>query len=143
MLGRVGAGEEHDRVGDGRRRRGGPRRGACSTGGGAEAVFQLKMAARVGGGDDLGAGGEHVPDLAVLEARGGLRLGDGVDARAAAAPLGLGALAQLEPRDGAEDGAGLRADLLPVAEVATLVIGDGGGGVPLVGCHRRTLNVQR
>ena len=96
-------------------------------GGPTQAVDELEVAAGVGGGDDGGAGGVQVGDLAFQEATGGRGLGDVVDAGAAAAPLGFGALAQLDARQGAQDGAGLGTDLLAVAEVTGFVIRDLGG----------------
>ena len=95
-----------------------------------EAALDLQVTTRVGGGDDLGTGGCEVADLAVLQPRRGVGLGDVVDAGAAAAPLGLGAFAEFDAGEGFEDGAGLGADFLAVAEVAAFVVGDcaGGGG---------------
>ena len=53
----------------------------------AEAAGDLKVAPGVGGGEDRCAGAEDVPDLADEELFGLLRLGDVVDAGAAAAPV--------------------------------------------------------
>ena len=121
----------------GRSRGRGLQRGGTISEGGAEAVFELEVAAGIGGRDDARAGGEDVADLPLLEPAGGFGLGDVVDARAAAAPLGLGTLTEFDAGDRTQDGARLGGDFLSVAEVAAFVVGDGGRR----GRNRRTLNV--
>ena len=91
----------------------------------AEATGDLKVAPGVGGGEDRCAGADDVPDLPDEELFGLLGLGDIVDASAAAAPVGLGELDELEPGDQFEDVAGLLGDLLPVGQVSGVVVGDG------------------
>ena len=91
----------------------------------AEATGDLKVAPGVGGGEDRCAGADDVPDLPDEELFGLLRLGDVVDAGAAAAPVGLGELDELEPGDEFEDVARLLGDLLPVGQVTGVVVGDG------------------
>ena len=91
----------------------------------AEATGDLKVASGVGGGEDRGAGADDVADLADEELLGLLGLGDVVDAGAAAAPIGLGQLDELEPGDELQEVAGLLGDLLPVGQVTGVVVGDG------------------
>ena len=91
----------------------------------AEAAGDLKVAPGVGGGEDRCAGADDVPDLADEEQFGLLGLGDVVDAGAAAAPVGLGELDELEPGDELQEIAWLLGDLLAVRQVAGVVVGDG------------------
>ena len=91
----------------------------------AEAAGDLKVAPGVGGGEDRCAGADDVPDLADEELFGLLGLGDIVDAGAAAAPVGLGQLDELEPRDELQEVARLLGDLLAVRQVAGVVVSDG------------------
>ena len=88
----------------------------------AESVFKLDEAAGIGRGDDARAGRAEVSELALQEPRRGLRLSEVVDARAAAAPGRLGALAQFDAGDCPQNFPWLRRDFLPVAEMAGLVI---------------------
>ena len=88
----------------------------------AKSIFKLDEAAGIGRGDDVRVGRAQVSKLALLEPRCGLRLRDVVDARAAAAPGGLGTLAQFDAGDGPQNFPRLRGDFLPVAEMAGLVI---------------------
>jgi hypothetical protein len=115
-------------------------RGTCSGEHAYSAVDDLEVAAGVGRGDDWGLGGEEMADLALLEAAGGFGLGDVVDAGAAAAPLCLGAFAQLDAGQRAQDCPRLGAYFLAVAEVTGFVIRDrrgGGGGGRAVGFRKR------
>ena len=93
--------------------------------GSVEVRADLDRAARVAGGDRLGARRAQVRGLALAQLGRGGRLDEVVDPRGAAAELPLGGLAQLELRDAVEQGAGLGADLLGVGEVAGVVVGDG------------------
>jgi hypothetical protein len=88
--------------------------------------LKLEVAAWVGSGDDRGGGGGEVGQFAGEELGGLLRLGDVIDAGAAAAPGGLRKFRQSEAGDEFEELAGLAADFLAVAKVAGFVIGDGG-----------------
>ena len=91
----------------------------------AEATGDLKVAPGVGGGEDRCAGADDVSDLADEELFGLLGLGDVVDAGAAAAPIGLGELDELQARDQLKEVAGLLGDLLAVRQVTGVVVGDG------------------
>ena len=85
----------------------------------------LHQAARVGGDQQLGAGGQHVRGLAVAELGRRLRVEQVVDAGRAAAELRLGDLPQLQPGDAAQQLARLGPDALGVGQVAGVVVGDG------------------
>ena len=87
------------------------------------AVDELEEAAWVAVGDDAGAGGLDVFELAVEELVGHFRLHDVVDASAAAAPEALRQLYQLEVGDEPQELAWLGGDLLAMREVAGLVVG--------------------
>ncbi len=91
----------------------------------AEATGNLKVAPRVGGGEDRCAGADDVPDLADEELFRLLGLGNVVDASATAAPVGLGKFDELEAGDQFEQIAGLLGNLLAVRQVAGVVVGDG------------------
>lgn len=96
-------------------------------GGIAEAVFDLEMAAWVGGGDDAGGGGEDGGGFVALELSGHFWAGDVVDASTAAADGGVGEGDEGEVGDEAEEGLGLGFYALAVMEVAGGVVGDDGG----------------
>jgi hypothetical protein len=104
----VGPVEEFDRVED------------RQAGGGAD----LGEAADIAGGDEVGAGGLDVGDLAVAEADGDFRLEHVVGAGGAAAEVALGGLADGEAGAGKER---LRRgpDLLAMLQGAGGVVGDG------------------
>jgi hypothetical protein len=70
----------------------------------------------------MGAGFQDVEGLALAEPRCRLRLDQVVDARRAAADLGLSDLAQRKPWDRPQYFARRGADPLPVSEVAGVVI---------------------
>ena len=91
----------------------------------AEATGDLKVAPGVGGGEDRCAGADDVPDFPDEELLGLLGLGDAVDASAAAAPIGLRELDELQARDQLKEVAGLLRDLLAVRQVTGVVVGDG------------------
>ena len=88
----------------------------------AESIFKLDVAAGIGRGDDARAGRAQMSELALLEPRRGLRLGDVIDARAAAAPGRLGALAQFDAGDRPQNFPRLGGNFLPVTKMAGLVI---------------------
>ena len=90
----------------------------------AEAAGDLKVTSGVGGGEDRCAGTDDVPDLPDEELLGLLRLGDVVDASAAAAPVGFGEFHKLESGDELQEVAGLLGDLLAVRQVTGIVVGD-------------------
>jgi hypothetical protein len=60
----------------------------CRTGS-AQAVFQLQVAARIGGGDELGTCGGDMGEFALKEFIRLLGMGKTVGAGAAAAPIGF------------------------------------------------------
>ena len=91
-----------------------------------EAVLDLEQAAGIARGDDGRAGGRDVVELSLEELVGHLGLDEVVDARAAAAPHRLGQRLDVEAGDFREQLARLHGDLLPVAEMAGVVIGDAG-----------------
>lgn len=62
--------------------------------GGAQAVDNLKVATRVGGGDNDGLGRADVTDLSLLEPGGSCRLRDVIDAGTSAAPSGFSEFAE-------------------------------------------------
>ena len=79
----------------------------------------------IAGGDRLGASVEQVPGLARTQVRRGSRLEEVVDARRAAADLGLGAdLEELELGDRPQKLARGGVDALGVLHVAGIVVGD-------------------
>ena len=84
----------------------------------------LHQAARVGGDQHLGPGRDDVGGLAVAQLAGRLGVDDVVDARRAAAQLGLGDLLQRQAGDRLEQPPRLGADALGVREVAGVVVGD-------------------
>ena len=84
----------------------------------------LEDAADVAGGDDVGPGRLDVVHLAAAEPLGHLGLGQVVGPRGAAADLALFERDELQAGDHPEQLPGLGADLLAVAEVAGVVIGD-------------------
>ena len=88
---------------------------------------QLQQAAGVSGGHDSGLGGNDVGHLAVQQLIRHFRLREIVDARTAAAPIGLGQFHQLDSGNRLEELTRLRGDLLSVAEMAGLMVGDHGG----------------
>jgi len=108
----------------------------------AESVFKLDVATGIGRGDDARAGRAQMSELALLEPRRGLWLGDIVDAGAAAAPGGLGALAQFDAGDRPQDFPRLRGDFLPMAEMAGLVIGCDQRSQRITNVQHRTFNIQ-
>src|SRR4051794_25605351 len=91
-----------------------------------QVVADLEEAARGGGDDDVRPGGLDVVGLAAPELARGLRGDHVVDARRAAAQLGLGQVEELDARDRAQHRARLRPHLLGVPEVAGVVIGHAG-----------------
>ena len=109
----------------------------------AESVFDLDVAAGIGRGDQTRAGCAKVAEFALQEPRRGLRLRDIIDARAAAAPRRLGALAQLDAGDRPQNFPRLRGNFLPVAEMAGLVIGHDRRSRPITNVQLRTSNIQR
>ncbi len=111
--------------------------------GGAEAVLDLQVATGIRSGDDARARRAEVAELALLEPRGGGRLREVVDAGAAAAPGGLGAFAQLDAGERAENRAGLGGDFLAVAEMAGVVISREQGSRLITNVQHRTPNIQR
>ena len=111
-FGSVSAGEQDDRMDD-----------LTLFAGLTKSVFKLDETAGIGRGDDARAGRAQVSNLALLEPRRGFRLRDIVDARAAAAPGGLGALAQFNAWDRPQNFPWLCRDFLPVTKMAGLVIG--------------------
>jgi hypothetical protein len=73
--------------------------------------------------DNRSAGEGNLADFALLQDRGGCRLGDIVNARAAAAPVGLGPFGQFNPGNGPQDFPRLRGDFLTMAKVTSLAVG--------------------
>src|SRR6185312_9341660 len=92
----------------------------------AEVLADLQQAARVGGDDDVRPGRRDVLGLPRAELARGLGRDHVVDARRTAAQLRFGQVEELDTRDGAQHGAGLRPHLLRVPEVAGVVVGDAG-----------------
>ena len=91
----------------------------------AGSAFELQDAAGVCCGNDRGAGFRDVSKLSLLQLCRHFRLGDVVDARATAAPCRFGQLDQLKAGNGIENFPWLFCDLLPVAQMTSLVVGDG------------------
>jgi hypothetical protein len=91
----------------------------------AEATADLKVAPRVGGGEDRCAGADDVPDLADEELFGLLGLGNVIDAGATAAPIGLREFDELKAGYQLKQVARLLGDLLAVRQVAGVVVSDG------------------
>src|SRR5208337_1279569 len=83
----------------------------------------LEDAADVAGGDDRGAGGFDVVHLPPAQALGHFGLGQVVRTRGAAAKLALLQRDELEAGDHRQKLPGLAANLLRMAEVASVVIG--------------------
>lgn len=106
---------------------------------GTQTVDELQMASGIASGDRTRAGGGEMADLALLQDSRGLRLGDVVNAGAAAAPIRLRKFGQLDAGDSAQDFTRLPGDFLAVAEVAGLMVGDFGGR----DSARRPLNPPR
>ena len=88
-----------------------------------QARLQLHGTAGVGGGDDGRAGADEVGEFAVEQLLRHLRLGDVVDARAAAAPVRFRQLHKIQARNHPQQIARRLGNLLAVAKVAGLVIG--------------------
>ncbi len=88
----------------------------------AQACGQLHVATGVARGDDGRAGALDMAQFAREQLCRHFRLGDIVDARAAAAPVRLRQFLQLQPGYALEQFARLGCDFLSVAEVAGLVI---------------------
>src|SRR5260370_16904024 len=86
------------------------------------AVYDLQQTARVASGNDGRPGAADVPELALEQSRGHLRLNQVVDARATAAPSAFGQFNQGKLGNGAEHLSRLRRDFLTVAKVAALVV---------------------
>ena len=86
-------------------------------------LIELQQATGVARGDDVRAGGSDVFELSVEEFVRHFRLGQVVNARAAATPIGFGKLDQLEIRNRPQQLARLGGDFLAVAEVAGFVVG--------------------
>ena len=99
---------------------------AIGSPGRSSADGHLHQAARVGGDQQLGAGGERrCAALRSPSSRGRLGVEQVVDAGRAAADLRRRRSPQLQPGDAAQQRARLRADALGVRQVAGVVVGDG------------------
>src|SRR5258708_14337738 len=89
------------------------------------AVDDLQQTARVASGNGARLGAADVPELALEQSRGHLRLNQVVDARATAAPSAFGQFNQGKLGNGAEHLSRLRRDFLTVAKGAGLVVSHG------------------
>src|SRR5260370_25737141 len=89
------------------------------------AVDDLQQTGRVASGNDGRLGAADVPELALEQSSGHLRLNQVVDARATAAPSAFGQFNQRKMGNGAEHLSRLRRDFLTVAKVAGLVVSHG------------------
>ena len=83
----------------------------------------MQQAAGIAGRDDLRLRGSEVSHFPVQEILSHLRLDQVVNARAAATPSALRQFHECQSRDGPQQLSGLRGDLLPVTQVASLMIG--------------------
>src|SRR5687767_14832585 len=83
---------------------------------------QLQDAARIRAHDHVGRGGEDRLHLLPLQLARDLRMREVVDPRAAATPFGVTYRHELDAGDRLQERARLAADLLPVREVAGVLI---------------------
>jgi len=88
------------------------------------AIHDLQQAPRIAGSDDPGPGAFDMPDFALKELVGHLRLNQVVDARAATAPGAFRKLDQLEIWNRVQQLARLRSNLLAMAKMAGFMISD-------------------
>ena len=88
------------------------------------AIDNLEEAAWIARGDYVGAGRLDVLELPIEQFVGHLWLNDVVDAGAPAAPRAFGQFDQAEIGNRAQELPGLRGNLLAMAKMARLVIGD-------------------
>lgn len=96
---------------------------ASGLGGLPQPVHQLKVTARIGGGDMVGTGLRQTPEFTVKELGGLLGLSDVVDTGGAATPAAFRKFSQPDAGEGIEQLPGLPGDLLSVAEMAAFVVG--------------------
>ena len=89
-----------------------------------KAVLNLQQAPGIPRGDNLSARGVDMVELALEELLGHFGLDEIINARAAATPHRLGQRGHLDAGNAFEEFAGLGRDLLAVAKMAGVVVGD-------------------